>query len=271
MREHRYKREAHIAAFYLSKFNESALKELGCQTWKEVYTLIAHALGYKEASIKHYRDSFDPLLSNSRQGWYQNNTYKTIRDIFNEFGNYDFETLSDIVKNILEENWTSGIYDSNFIANLTFIKNQNLLRQEIKVEKEQKRRERTPGEEACVSKLLQQEGGKREVPIFDHKSASLVGLADLITNTEIIEVKNIKNWKHAVGQVFAYWYYLALANANKNLRPRIHLFGINGINDYRIQLCQSLMKKIFSPDIDSVRVTYVEDDLDDFEVDIFDI
>ncbi|OCQ99617.1 hypothetical protein BCD64_10785 [Nostoc sp. MBR 210] len=97
--------------------------------------------------------------------------------------------------------------------------------------------------------------------MFDPQSNSLVGIADLITQDEVIEVKNIQNWKHAVGQIFAYWYYLSLNSnlENKNLIPRVHLFGGNGIDDDRVKLCQALMEKIFEPYTDSILVTYAEE------------
>ncbi|OUL28259.1 hypothetical protein BV375_18380 [Nostoc sp. 106C] len=104
------------------------------------------------------------------------------------------------------------------------------------------------------------EGGKREVPIFNYKSITLVGLADLITDTEIIEVKNINNWKHAVGQIFAYWYFASKYEnlVKKQLQPRIHLFGGIGISDPRIELCKSLMTEVFNHHTTSTKVTYVE-------------
>ncbi|MBE9198793.1 hypothetical protein IQ233_06660 [Nodularia sp. LEGE 06071] len=105
------------------------------------------------------------------------------------------------------------------------------------------------------------EGGDREVPIIDYESCLLVGRADLITDKEVIEVKDIKNWKHAVGPVFAYWYYFSEypTSVNKQLIPRIHLFRGNGFDDYKITLCESLMKTVFYPHTDSIRVTYAED------------
>ncbi len=84
----------------------------------------------------------------------------------------------------------------------------------------------------------------------------------LITDKEVIEVKDIKNWKHAVGQVFAYWYYFSEYpnSVNKQLITRIHLFGGDGFDDYRIKLCESLIKKLFYSDTDLIKVTYAEED-----------
>ena len=46
-------------------------------------------------------------------------------------------------------------------------------------------------------KLSKKLNGKREVECSS-------GIIDIITDEEIIEVKNIKNWKHAIGQIISY-------------------------------------------------------------------
>jgi hypothetical protein len=55
--------------------------------------------------------------------------------------------------------------------------------------------------------------GKKEV-----KTSS--GYIDILTNDEIIEIKNGKSWKHAVGQILIY------ALEYPNHKKRIHLFNI---------------------------------------------
>ncbi len=248
------KREAHITALYLAKFDQDAVIELGCKTWDEVYQKIGNILNYKPSAIKNSRDWFDPYFPNPRQGWYKNKPYKTVRDILEEFRNYEFKNLTEIVKNILGEDLSNNldIYNnSTFIANLYELNNK-----QIEQEIERKNRERSLEEKRHVLALWEKEGGKTEVAIYDRQLKVLVGLADLITETEVIEVKDIKNWKYAVGQIFAYWYYL---ENNDKLVPRIHLFGGDGIDDSRIKLCESLMSNIFFPDFDKkVIVTYSE-------------
>lgn len=60
--------------------------------------------------------------------------------------------------------------------------------------------------------LAEQLNGKKEVK-------TPVGYIDVLTKTELIEVKIAKNWKAAIGQVKSY------AMFYPNHRPRIHLFG----------------------------------------------
>jgi hypothetical protein len=62
-----------------------------------------------------------------------------------------------------------------------------------------------------ASKLADELGGVREIRCG-------FGYADIITDTEVIEVKRACNWKHALGQVLVY------AVSFPQLQPRIHLF-----------------------------------------------
>ncbi|MEM8829654.1 MAG: hypothetical protein AAGE96_09895 [Cyanobacteria bacterium P01_G01_bin.19] len=45
------------------------------------------------------------------------------------------------------------------------------------------------------------------------------GRIDILTNTQIIEVKHIKKWNAALGQIITYGYHYS------DLQKRIHLFG----------------------------------------------
>jgi hypothetical protein len=60
--------------------------------------------------------------------------------------------------------------------------------------------------------LWQQLGGETEVE-------TLAGRIDLLTSTEIIEIKRASAWKEAVGQVIVYGHYYPSHD------KRIHLFG----------------------------------------------
>ena len=60
--------------------------------------------------------------------------------------------------------------------------------------------------------LAKKHNGKREV-------STIAGNIDILTSKEIIEVKSIKSWKHALGQVLVYGMYYPSHN------KRIHLYG----------------------------------------------
>jgi len=55
-----------------------------------------------------------------------------------------------------------------------------------------------------------------------------IGKIDLLTSKEVIEVKDIKNWKSAVGQVLMY------GNYYPSHQKRIHLYGVE---DCKINIC----------------------------------
>lgn len=73
--------------------------------------------------------------------------------------------------------------------------------------------------EKSVQKRLAKTLGKvqREVP-------TLAGNIDILTERELIEVKSVKSWKCAVGQVLVY------AQSYPNHQKRIHLFGEASLN-----------------------------------------
>ena len=60
-----------IAAYYLSKYDETAYKELGFRSSTMTHIEIGRALGVNPNTVKNMRDEFDPLHDNQRAGWYQ--------------------------------------------------------------------------------------------------------------------------------------------------------------------------------------------------------
>lgn len=70
-------------------------------------------------------------------------------------------------------------------------------------------------------------GGQPEV-------STPVGRIDLLTNTEIIEVKRVADWKSAMGQVLAY------ANFYPEHTKRIHLFGLVAPSADALAICSQM-------------------------------
>jgi hypothetical protein len=58
-----------LAGLFLSKFDAEGLRALGFDSFTEAFNALGYGLGGRPASIKNYRDEFDPLFPNSRQGW----------------------------------------------------------------------------------------------------------------------------------------------------------------------------------------------------------
>ncbi len=85
------------------------------------------------------------------------------------------------------------------------------------------------------------ENGKREVPVPS-------GYIDVLTDTELIEVKCYKGWKEAIGQVLSYGHYYP------DHQKRIHLVLPDEDSDLSkiLQVCEPL----------NIRITYTVDEVD---------
>lgn len=80
----------------------------------------------------------------------------------------------------------------------------------------------TTNEKIVQLRLARETNGAMEVPCA-------AGRVDLLTTTEIIEIKVLRNWKHAIGQVLAYSDYFP------EHTPRIHLI-VPDEKDVQLQL-----------------------------------
>src|SRR5258708_2762236 len=87
-----------LAGLFLSKYDSAGLKKLGFESFIEAFNVIGYALGAKPASIKNYRDEFDPLFPNARKGWYKRPTREYCRKVFEEYKNLDLESFTGLVK-----------------------------------------------------------------------------------------------------------------------------------------------------------------------------
>jgi hypothetical protein len=90
-----------LAGLYLAEYDVVGLKRLGFRSFAEAFNVIGYALGSKPASIKNYRDEFDPLFPNQRQGWHK----RPIRDyclkIFEEYKALDLELFAGLIKSFV--------------------------------------------------------------------------------------------------------------------------------------------------------------------------
>jgi hypothetical protein len=100
-----------LAGLYLSKYDGAALKKLGFESFTEAFNVIGYALGSKPASVKNYRDEFDPYFPNGRKGWHKRPFRQYCRNVFEEFKDLDIETFTDLVKSLVgfDENTLSQI------------------------------------------------------------------------------------------------------------------------------------------------------------------
>lgn len=66
-----------------------------------------------------------------------------------------------------------------------------------------------------------------------------VGFIDILTQSEVIEIKSMSRWLHAVGQIQGYYTFLN----NKSLIMRIHLFYFNTSELDKMPLIEKLCNK----------------------------
>ena len=87
-----------LTGLYLSKYDAAGLKKLGFESFVEAFNVIGYALGQKPASIKNYRDEFDPLFPNKRRGWHKRPTRDYCLKVFTNYKGLDLETFTDLIK-----------------------------------------------------------------------------------------------------------------------------------------------------------------------------
>lgn len=90
-----------LVGLYLSKYDSLGLKTLGFEGFSEAFNVIGYALGSKPASLKNYRDEFDPMFPNRRKGWHKRPIREYCRKVFEKFKDLDFETFTGLVKSFV--------------------------------------------------------------------------------------------------------------------------------------------------------------------------
>ncbi len=87
-----------LTGLYLSKYDTVGLNELGFDSFIEAFNVIGYALGHKPASIKNYRDEFDPLFPNKRKGWHKRPTRAYCLEVFEDYKDLDLATFTALIK-----------------------------------------------------------------------------------------------------------------------------------------------------------------------------
>jgi hypothetical protein len=94
-------RLALIVAFYLSKFNDDAINNLGYKNFTYAFCEIGKRLVVKSNTVKNMRDEFDPLHPNNRKGWYQRELRPSRKDVYEKYKNLTEAELREVVKGII--------------------------------------------------------------------------------------------------------------------------------------------------------------------------
>ena len=100
-----------LSGLFLAKFDLMGLKSLGFESFAEAFNVIGYASGSKPASIKNYRDEFDPLFPNLRMGWHKRPIRDYCRAVYQEYGDLDLDSFSGLVKSFFgfDQNAASAI------------------------------------------------------------------------------------------------------------------------------------------------------------------
>jgi hypothetical protein len=102
-----------LVGLYLSKYDSLGLKRLGFDSFVEAFNVFGYAMGSKPASIKNYRDEFDPLFPNRRKGWHKRKTRRYCLKILEEYRGLDLESFTGLLESFVgyDENARSELQD----------------------------------------------------------------------------------------------------------------------------------------------------------------
>lgn len=92
-----------LAGLFLSRFDKKGLRALGFSSFTEAFNAIGFALGARPASIKNYRDEFDPIYSASRKGWHKRPMREYCKAASDKYATMSLKDFSDLLKSLIYE------------------------------------------------------------------------------------------------------------------------------------------------------------------------
>lgn len=87
-----------LAGLFLSKFDEAGLRILGFGGFSEAFNVLALSLKASPASLKNYRDEFDPYFPNQRKGWHKRPIRQYCKSVMDKFGGMDIDAFASLIK-----------------------------------------------------------------------------------------------------------------------------------------------------------------------------
>ncbi len=69
------------------------MSRLGFKSFTEAFNVLGFSIGIKPASIKNYRDEFDPIFPNKRQGWHGRPLRNNCAEIYEEYKECGIENM----------------------------------------------------------------------------------------------------------------------------------------------------------------------------------
>lgn len=109
-----------LAGLYLSKFDQAALDRLKFSGFKEAFNIIGYTLGLRPASIKNYRDEFDPLFPNKRKGWHGRPMRDYCRSYYEKYSELSINAFTDLIISFLTNRLPEPVGNSEHQKNSSF-------------------------------------------------------------------------------------------------------------------------------------------------------
>ena len=94
-----------VIAYYLSKFDQRAYKELNYESMTATHLELGRILNVKASKIKNMRDEFDSIHDNPRVGWYQRDLRPSRMEIVDKYKNFSEEELKAVVFKIISDGY----------------------------------------------------------------------------------------------------------------------------------------------------------------------
>jgi hypothetical protein len=94
-----------LIGLFLSKFDVEGLTLLGFGGFAEAFNTLGYAIGAKPASLKNYRDEFDPLFPNPRKGWHKRKLREYCKVFYDEYNGWNKKAFVEFIKSIVYVNY----------------------------------------------------------------------------------------------------------------------------------------------------------------------
>jgi hypothetical protein len=92
-----------LAGLFLSRYDKEGLRALGFSSFTEAFNAIGFALGTRPASIKNYRDEFDPIYSSKRKGWHKRPTREYCKAVSDKHEGLSLKDFTALLKSLIYE------------------------------------------------------------------------------------------------------------------------------------------------------------------------
>lgn len=87
-----------LAGLFLSKFDGDGLNALGFESFSEAFNVLAMSLKASPASLKNYRDEFDPYFPNPRKGWHKRPIREYCKTLMEQYGGMKIDEFANLIK-----------------------------------------------------------------------------------------------------------------------------------------------------------------------------